>query len=72
MVKFERKTLMRSIPYRHAEAMHCRQAFNFHLEPVYKVYIGWFVPAKGPMYITFEARFPHKVKCTRGKFDDSK
>ena len=39
---------------------------TFILDPVYNVYIfGWFVPAKDPMYITFEGRFPHKVKYTR-------
>ena len=40
---------------------------TFILDPVYKIYIGWFVPAKDPMYITFEASFQHKVKYTRGK-----
>ena len=40
---------------------------TFILDLVYKIYIGWFVPAKDPMYITFEASFQHKVKYTRGK-----
>ena len=40
---------------------------TFILDPVYKIYIGWLVPAKDPVYITFEARFQHQVKYTRGK-----